>query len=178
MNNTESGMLGGGAIGGLLGAGIGALCHAPVAGAAIGAATGAAVGGIAGADEDRQEQRAEVQAAAATAAAQQAGDTGSAIHRHCADDQAMACPTPISSPRFGIPARFTTRLPTTHVPEPKRRQQRGHRGGAKLRVRAAHLWFTAGRCTTIHMRRRRCQSASASWDTAAGNRPRHKSTEF
>jgi Glycine zipper len=72
MNNTESGMLGGGAIGGLLGAGVGALCHAPVAGAAIGAATGAAVGGIAGADADRQEHRAQVQAAAATAAAQQA----------------------------------------------------------------------------------------------------------
>jgi len=72
MNNTESGMLGGGAIGGLLGAGVGALAHAPVAGAAIGAATGAAVGGLAGADADRQENNAKIQAAAAANAAQQA----------------------------------------------------------------------------------------------------------
>jgi outer membrane lipoprotein SlyB len=66
MNNTEAGLLGGGAIGGLLGAGVGALAHAPVAGAAIGAATGAAVGGLAGADQDRQERREKVQVAVAT----------------------------------------------------------------------------------------------------------------
>jgi hypothetical protein len=72
MNNTESGMLGGGAIGGLLGAGLGCLAHAPVAGAAIGAATGAALGGVAGAQADREENHAKVQQAAAAAAAQQA----------------------------------------------------------------------------------------------------------
>jgi hypothetical protein len=72
MNNTESGALGGGAIGGLLGAGVGALAHAPVAGAAIGAATGALVGGAAGAQEDRREQVAQANAGAIAAANQQA----------------------------------------------------------------------------------------------------------
>jgi hypothetical protein len=72
MNNTESGMLGGGAIGGLLGAGVGALAHAPVAGAAIGAATGALIGGAAGSEKDEQEHQIKMQAAAAATAAAQA----------------------------------------------------------------------------------------------------------
>jgi hypothetical protein len=69
MNNTEAGLLGGGAVG----AGIGALATRgnPV-GALLGGALGAAVGGAAGSDQDRREdRRAYVNAVANAQAARQ-----------------------------------------------------------------------------------------------------------
>ncbi len=67
MNNTETGALGGAAVGGILGTLVGAAAHNPLAGAAIGAGAGAVVGGAAGASEDHREQR---QTQAVTAAVQ------------------------------------------------------------------------------------------------------------
>ena len=64
MNNTESGLLGGTAIGAGLGTLIGLATHHPVAGAVAGGVVGGAVGATAGADQDRRDVRtAQVQAA-------------------------------------------------------------------------------------------------------------------
>ena len=69
MNNTEKGLLGGGAVG----AAIGTLAtRGSPAGALVGGALGAAVGGVAGSDQDRREdRRAYINAAANAQAARQ-----------------------------------------------------------------------------------------------------------
>jgi hypothetical protein len=67
MNNTESGALGGGAIGAGTGALLGSMTGHAGAGAAIGAGVGAVTGGLIGHSEDRAEAR-QKQAAAEWAA--------------------------------------------------------------------------------------------------------------
>ena len=57
MNNTEKGVLAGGAIGAGLGTAIGAATGNPKTGAVVGTLLGAGVGGIAGDDADRKEER-------------------------------------------------------------------------------------------------------------------------
>jgi hypothetical protein len=64
MNNTEKGMLGGGAIGGIGGALVGNAVGRPGAGAAIGAGLGAVTGGLIGNSKDKEElQQAQAMAA-------------------------------------------------------------------------------------------------------------------
>ncbi len=57
MNNTEKGVLAGGAIGAGAGTLIGAVTGNPKTGAVVGGLLGAGVGGIAGDDADRKEER-------------------------------------------------------------------------------------------------------------------------
>ncbi len=62
MNNTQSGMLGGGIIGTALGAIVGGASGRPGTGALVGAAAGTTLGGLAGASQDRREERADMRA--------------------------------------------------------------------------------------------------------------------
>jgi hypothetical protein len=90
MNNTESGALGGGAIGAVAGTLVGAACRAPLVGAAVGAVAGAGIGAAAGASEDRHEAHVQQAVNAQTAAQQQAAQDAAARAPKLTDIVAMS----------------------------------------------------------------------------------------